>query len=125
MDRLDLKWSKLLNLTEEVILANIAANQPAVYRLSNKNSEGQFIVFYVAQTDDLKRDLMEYIKKTGGNKCVRERIAVMEDIKVRYAIIEDEKIRGGVVKYLYNYYVPACNLEEPKSDLDILSISMS
>lgn len=125
MDTIEVKWSKLISLVRENIEANVATNQSGVYRLSSKNSSGNFIVFYVAQTDNIQKILLEHVDSRDNSEqgdCVKEKIVFFkpEDVKFRYAIINDEKTRKAAAKYLYKHYAPICNSKEPASEFDII-----
>lgn len=112
MAKINLEWSRLLTFTSEGVLGNIP-NSPGVYRLSQKSQDGKFYVFYVGKTDDLKKRIAEHLGGGGENSCIRQHLTQKDTLAFRYALVPDEKTRSDIERYMYKYYAPECNTQEP------------
>lgn len=112
MAKITLEWSKLLMFSADGVLNNIP-NSQGVYRLSQKSQDGKFYVFYVSETDNLKSKLSEHLDGQGENQCLKERLTQKSILAFRYAVVTDEKVRSDAKRYMYKYYAPECNAQEP------------
>ncbi len=117
MDKLDLKWSKLLPLTKEEI-DKLDSNIGGVYRFSQKKLDGKYYVFFVGSAGNLKEKLLGHL--SNNNLSVEKYIKQEGDFVFRYSIIESEDIRKAVEKQMYKHYAPEYNLEEPISPLSLI-----
>lgn len=68
-----------------------------IYRLSN--AEG---VFYVGQSDNLQRRLLEHLPGKEENKCIKEKLK--NQVYFRFALLESEKDRLYAESFMYNHF---------------------
>lgn len=117
MPRVDLSWSKLLPLTKTELtkLGNIAG----VYRLSKKADDGNYYVFFVGSTENIKDKLNLHMSEEETNTKLRDFLASGGDFSFRYAIVTDKGQQEAIERQMYKHYLPEFNPSEPNSSLDI------
>ena len=117
LEKWTLVWSPLKPLSEENLLSIPAS--AGVYRLSYRANDESIYVFYSGKAVNLQQRLLEHFRKTDGNICIGK----MLDNAVcyfRYALVTRENIRDGAELFLYKYYKPQCNSQEPSGpDIEI------
>jgi len=111
MPRWILTWSKLLNL-EPLSSLLYVPEVAGVYRLSYRSSDGKIYVFYVGKATNLKRRINQHLSPEENNLCIKKMLTNYSCF-VRYARVENENIRDGAEAFLYSYYSPSCNIDEP------------
>jgi len=116
METWTLTWTKLAPInTASTLLDNI----PGVYRLSYKNDEdGNYYVFYVGCSEDIKKQILDLISDDGTNVCIKNYIKTKECV-FRYAQIGEEYVRKAITKQAFNYYQPSCNSQPPEGRSDV------
>jgi len=117
MENWTLTWTKLLKL-DETLIGQIPDNLPGVYRLSYKDPDGNYYVFYVGKSDDIKRRLMEHISDSEQNACIRGYLTSTE-CYFRYAKVMRQEVRDSGERQMYRHYKPTCNEKEPEGKDDI------
>jgi len=112
-NKLTLKWSDLLNFTEDDVIKNVL-EKGGVYRLSHLNQEKEYIVFYVGKADNLKKRLLEHLSTKELNPCIKDKVTKGNN-KYRFAYISNEEDRKNAEYTLYHEYnKPECNQNEPE-----------
>lgn len=120
MERKDVTWSPLFHLDKERI-EKIPVNSKGVYRLSSKNeSDGKYYVFYVGESEDLKKELLNHISDNEENICIKNFVGATKlQCAFRYSIIDELEFRMAFVRMAYNLYQPVCNTSLPDGRDDI------
>lgn len=88
-----------------------------VFKLHARLESGEWEVFYVGQATNLYVTLLAYLgtitegdaAAAGISAAAKERIASGAEIAYSYAEVPNEAERTPCVKYLYDYFLPACN----------------
>lgn len=112
-----LNWSKLIALNSENIKK--IENRSAVFRLSKKQPDEKFYVFFVGSTKTLKDELLRLESDKNDNVPLRMYLAQGGDFSFRYALVEDEDMQKAIEKQMYKHYAPEFNVKEPNSSLDV------
>ena len=107
MEKIDLKWSLLLPLTENFI-NTVTDSIAGVYRLSARHSDSSIYVFYVGNDTDIKSVLLKHLNKTDGNQCIVNQIT-LNMCFFKYAKVENSVVRDLAFKQLCKVYHPTCN----------------
>ncbi|MFH2142963.1 MAG: GIY-YIG nuclease family protein [Bacteroidota bacterium] len=117
METWTLTWTKLtpLNATE---IEKISTDTSGVYRLSYKHEDGNYYVFYIGKSTDIRKRLLEHIADSEPNLGIKKFYSSYECF-FRYAIVKDEYVRNGAEKQLFLHYHPSCNDVEPSGRDDI------
>jgi excinuclease UvrABC nuclease subunit len=111
MPDLNLTWSKL-KILSSVEVQKIPEGG-GVYRLSYDPGGGKRYVFYVGSSNDIKSKILEHIKNSEENVCIKNYMRKYLCF-FRYALIENEEQRSGVERQLYLKFRPKCNFQEPQ-----------
>lgn len=117
MAKIQVVWSKLSPLTKSAI--DKISNVSGVYRLSKKNEDGKFYVFYVGSAENIKEKLLYHLSEKEDNIQLKQYLSREGDFAFKYAEVKDKDIREGIEKQLYKHYLPELNNGEPKSTLEI------
>ena len=117
METWTLTWTKLAPLKTETV-STIPDSTPSVYRLSYKDEDGSFYVFYVGQAIDIKTRLLQHLSPAEENVCIRNFISTKECF-FRYAQISEDYVRAAIEKQAYSHYHPTCNTKVPEGRIDI------
>lgn len=99
-------WSSRYEYTE----ANVKAYAPTsggVYRLIY-HSGGKFIIFYVGQTDNLERRLLEHLSPSESNACIRRHLRDYT-CYFRFLDVSTEADRLRIEQEQIKEYNPDCN----------------
>ena len=107
MEKIDLKWSPLVPLSETFINV-VSASTAGVYRLSARHSDSSIYVFYVGNDTDIKSTLLKHLNKTDGNQCIANQIT-LNTCFFKYATVENSIERDLAFKQLCKVYHPMCN----------------
>ena len=88
-----------------------------VYLIACDCKNGQSIVVYVGQTDDLKRRTKEHWSDNEQNKELKNAISKYKSaFKVTYAEVDSLNDLDGIDKYLFDYYNPQFTDRSPDAD---------
>lgn len=117
MAKIQISWSKLLPFNDTQI--NKLGDVSGVYRLSKKEADGKFYVFFVGSAENIKTKLLHHLTPAEENLRLKAFLQLGSDYSFRYADIPDKGTREAIEKQLYKHYLPPANTEEPLSDLDI------
>lgn len=110
-------WSLLYSLKEENI-NSLDSNLAGVYRLSYKDMDGKFYVFFVGQSDDIKKSLEKHNSKEEENICILNYVSSKE-CSFRYSKITDKDVSEATLWQAYSLYQPTCNIGVPARKHDI------
>ena len=99
-------WSSRYSYTEEKVKKN-TTSAGGVYRLSYKRGDSYY-VFYVGQTDDLQRRLLEHLAKAESDKCIKKYLQD-HSCYFRYLKESSESKRLKIEQDLIKEYKPKCN----------------
>jgi len=100
------EWSSRYPYTQ----ANVQKYAPVgggVYRLINKNGE-DYHVFYVGQSDNMERRLLEHLATSEPNPCIK-RYLQTNDCFFRFIEISSSYERDRVEQEQIKEYSPGCN----------------
>lgn len=100
------EWSKKHEYTDSSVQDN-APSTSGAYRLVYHLGESYY-VFYVGQSDDLKRRLAEHLSESGGNACIKKHI---KDYPCYFRFIElsTQREKDVMEQEEITKYNPMCN----------------
>jgi len=112
---LTVTWSSRITYNEENVKYNVQ-KKPGIYRLLRAQESG-YGVFYVGQTDNLQRRLLEHLSSEEENPCIKKELKYTAYF--RFALLEAEKDRLCAESYLYREFDvdgngPPCNEQKPQ-----------
>jgi hypothetical protein len=116
MANIQVIWSKLKKFTDEQIDA-LGDNTPGVYRLSYKESDDQYYMFFVGESTNIKAALKDHLHGV-SNPCIA--IKKTKECAFKFSEIDSPDTRKAAVKLIYRHYQPACNSGEPEGSDDII-----
>jgi len=100
------EWSTFFDYTEASV-KKLAPTGAGVYRLCYKKDD-KYYVFYIGQSDNLERRLLEHLSSNEQNVCIkkylRENICYMQWIAVSTQAERDKAEEEQIFQY-----APACN----------------
>ncbi|OFX11240.1 MAG: hypothetical protein A3G22_05950 [Alphaproteobacteria bacterium RIFCSPLOWO2_12_FULL_40_11] len=117
MESWTLTWTKLTGLSNSSVTA-LAGNLAGVYRFSYLAEDGNYYIFYVGQTEDIKKRLLEHLSSSETNVCIKNYLSSKKCF-FRYAKITKDYIRNAAEKQMYKQYEPSCNEKEPSGRDDV------
>lgn len=117
MENWTLIWTKLVELTDAEV-RSLSDSLPGVYRLSYMHDNGNYYVFYVGQSEDVKKRLLEHRSSNEQNVCIKNFLSTKKCF-FRYAKVSTKDIRDAAEKLMYKQYEPSCNEKEPAGRDDI------
>ena len=99
-------WSSRYSYTEDNV-RRYAPTSGGVYRLINKSGEKHY-VFYVGQSDNLERRLLEHLSASEPDACIRRHL---RDCSCFFRFIEvaSQSERDRIEKARIEEYKPSCN----------------
>jgi len=106
MGKIDLVWNKVTEFSPENIEA-LRDNIHGVFRLSYQHKDGNIYVFYVGESENIKRDLL-LLRNHSDNQCVESHIKTLK-CYFRFAQVEQPELSRKVLEQLYKFYQPNCN----------------
>ena|ERR1035437_5379344 len=116
MENWTLIWTKLTSL-KKTNINTIPTKTAGAYRLSYKHEDGNYYIYFVGESADLRKTLMEHLDNE-VNACLLSYNNY--DRFFRYAIISEEYVRKATIGVMYNNYKPACNEVIPLFREDII-----
>ena len=105
-------WSPLHDPYTKPVVKKYAPSSAGVYLLLVKLKKGGWKYFYVGKTQDLKKRLLEHLSISEDNKCIKKKVT-NKYCGFIYAIVSKSTDRDGIEKFLYDYYNPECNENDP------------
>lgn len=117
MENWTLTWTRLAAASEININA-IGEDLAGVYRLSYLADNGDYYVFYVGQSENIKKRLLEHLSSKEENVCMRNYLTTKKCF-FRYAKVTKSYIRDAAEKQMYKRYEPSCNELEPTGRNDV------
>lgn len=117
MENWKLTWTKLTFFNKSSV-GNLPNDIAGIYRLSYKSDDGKYYIFYVGQSENLKKRLLEHLSDEETNFCIGNYLG-KKDCFFRYAKVTEEYIRSAAEKQMYKQYEPICNTIEPKGREDV------
>ncbi len=106
----NINWSRFA-LLNEVNIKNLY-DMPGIYVLWTKYAGEKWKCFYVGNTNKMKESLQNHL--SSGEK--NEKIAALinkSTCAFNYALIGNKAEIDGVFRFLYDHYMPECNLMSP------------
>jgi excinuclease UvrABC nuclease subunit len=100
------QWSERYPYTE----ANVQRYAPVsggVYRLINKSGDN-YCVFYVGQSDNLQRRLLEHLAPSETNACIRRHLREYSCF-FRFLEVSSSQERSRIEQEQIKEYDPTCN----------------
>lgn len=116
MEILTLDWSRLTELNDTNV-KSIPDKLPGIYRLSHKRDD-KYYVFYVGQSDNIRKRLLEHLSSSESNEGIKHYIAEKK-CYFRYAKVEKEDVRKAAKRQMYKLYEPSWNEAMPDGRDDI------
>ena len=100
------KWSSRHSYTEASV-RKYAPTSGGVYRLINKSGD-KYYVFYVGQSDNLERRLLEHLSRSEPDACIKRHLRDY-DCSFRFIEISSSTERDRVEREQIQEYNPDCN----------------
>lgn len=100
------EWSQRFKYTEEAILAN-TPESGGIYRLLYY-SEDKYYVFYIGQSDNLRKRLIEHLNTSEPNECIKKYINGYS-CYFRYLEVSTQSERDRIETQQREEYQPTCN----------------
>ncbi len=100
------EWSERYPYSERDVRAH-ASSTGGVYRLINKSGE-KYLVFYVGQTNDLQRRLLEHLSPDEPDACIKGHVKGYS-CYFRFIQISSASERVRVEKEQIQQWKPSCN----------------
>jgi excinuclease UvrABC nuclease subunit len=106
-------WSPFITPYKEAEVNKYAPSRAGVYTLWVKYNAGYWECFYVGKTDNIESRLLDHIKDTEPNECIKGNVKYKCGFSWIEITTEDE--RSGAEKYLYDNIKPRpeCNKTDP------------
>lgn len=117
MENWTLTWTKLTELSDSTV-KTLTNNVAGVYRLSYLADDGSYYIFYVGQSEDIRKRLLEHLSSNEQNVCIKNYLASKKCF-FRYAKITKSYIRDAAERQMYKQYEPSCNEKEPEGRDDV------
>ena len=99
-------WSKRYPYTEDDVRKH-APSKGGVYRLIYKKGE-KYYVFYVGQSDDLERRLLEHLGTSEPNSCIKRHLRDYSCF-FRFLSVSSQVDRDRIEYEEIEEYKPTCN----------------
>ncbi len=115
MEEWTLIWTRLTSIEDA---SSLNSDIPGVYRLSYRHEDGNFYVFYVGQSEDIRERLLQHQDPAETNPGIKAYIS-SKKCYFRYARITQAHVRNGIERQVYKYYHPECNTAIPPGEDDI------
>lgn len=100
------EWSSRHSYTEANV-RKYAPTRGGVYRLINKSGDKHY-VFYVGQSDNLERRLLEHLSRSEPDACIKRYLRDY-DCSFRFIEISSSSERDKVEQEQIDEYNPDCN----------------
>ena len=106
-----LLWSPIRDF-KEINIGSMVPRRSGIYLLLVKPKNSSLKVFYVGQTMDLKKRLLQHLSPDEQNSCIKNR---KDEFICGYTITEItyQSDRDRIEKFLFDYYEPECNEYDP------------
>lgn len=104
-------WSEFKSPYNERVVRNEVPEKSGIYLLYVNYKSGKWECFYVGKAEDLHSRLLDHLSGSESNKCIKENVKYL--CGFYYALVSREEDRKGIEKYLYNYFKPECNQNDP------------
>jgi len=101
-------WSGLRNYTLDDINENVE-EKAGVYRISSKGSDDKFYIFYVGQSDNLKKRLKEHLASSETNSCIKTE--VKKECRYRFVYVTTQNERDTLEAEQIKEWNPKCNTQ--------------
>jgi excinuclease UvrABC nuclease subunit len=100
------EWSNRYLYNEDNVKKH-ATTSGGVYRLIYKNGD-EYYVFYVGQSDDLERRLLEHLSNNESNECIKKHLRGYT-CYFRFIEVSSSSERDRIEKEEIEKYKPSCN----------------
>jgi excinuclease UvrABC nuclease subunit len=100
------EWSERY-LYNEANVKRFAPSNGGVYRLINQDGE-KYHVFYVGQSDNLERRLLEHLNSSEPNTCIKRHLREY-GCYFRFVQVSYQSDRDKIEKEQIEEYRPSCN----------------
>ncbi len=100
------EWSDLFEYTEEKV-KKLTPTSAGVYRLCYKKDE-KYYVYYIGQSDNLERRLLEHLSSAEENDCIK-RYKKDSICYMRWVTISTQTERDKIEEEQISKYTPICN----------------
>jgi excinuclease UvrABC nuclease subunit len=105
--RLYLKWVGYYEYTKENVVSFVP-ERAGVYKLSVQLKNGNLRPFYVGQTVNLEKRLIEHLQTFEPNDCIRKKVGNYI-CHFKFALLSWQEDRDGAERALFLHYKPECN----------------
>ena len=123
MEKLDLVWHGIIGLTLDKV-NQLTENIKGVYRLSYRHEDTNIYVFFVGESKDIKKSLIEHLSQDENNLCVKNHINLKE-CYFKYTSLNEDIQKDLVYKQICKFYQPGCNNNKVIASEDIININVN
>ncbi len=111
MKKVFLNWRNYRDFDVDTI-NNKVAEAAGVYLIWVRINDGSWRIYYVGQTDNLKKRLLQHLSDNEQNHLLKE--MVMRCVcGISFAVVNSHEERTGIERFFYEHYSPKCNLSMP------------
>lgn len=111
MKRVFLNWRNYRDFNANTI-NNKVLETPGVYLIWVRINDGSWRIYYVGQTENLKRKLLEHLSENEPNDLLKDMILRCV-CGFSFAPVNSHEERCGIERFFYEHYSPKCNLAIP------------
>lgn len=104
-------WSSFHTPFNEAEVKRVVPTLGGVYALWVNYKNGHWECYYIGQTDDLQRRLLEHLSSEEPNECIKENRKYK--CGFHWAPISTQDERSGAEKFLFDTLKPECNKVDP------------
>ena len=105
------EWSTFHTPYNEAEVTKYVPTSAGVYTLWVNYKTGRWGCYYVGKRDNLQDRLLDHLKATESNKCIKENVKYKCGFS--WIKITTEEERSGAEKFLYDALKPECNQIDP------------
>lgn len=105
-------WSSFHSSYTESEVKKYVTTEAGIYLLWVQLKSGKWRCFYVGKAENLETRLLEHLSDNEENECIKNKVSRYV-CGFEYVQVSRQNDRDGIEKYLYDYYLPECNKQDP------------
>jgi excinuclease UvrABC nuclease subunit len=108
---MQITWSGFHSLNDNNVKQNVPS-QAGVYLLWVQLKNEKWRCHYVGQAENLQERLLAHCSQDEQNDCINNNVQNYTS-GYEFAKVSKQVDRDAIEKYLYDYYKPQCNKQDP------------
>ena len=108
---MQIKWSEFWYLNDGNVQQNVP-KQAGIYLLWVKLKTEKWMCSYVGQAENLQERLLSHCSQDEQNDCIKNNVQNYIS-GYEFAEVPKQSDRDAIEKFLYDYYQPECNKQDP------------